>query len=179
MLKRLDHAAIFVLIAGSFTPIHVIRFRGLWRLEMLTGIWALAVAGLTVTILYFATMPEWLGLLMYLGLVWLGVISTVALARRFGVRFILPLMWGRSRIPSELWRIFCTGRGSSRTASARTRYFTSPFWRAFPSTGPSFAALPAAAPRRLYTPRYRCCTSSLADSATESPLQTTRPFSSM
>ena len=31
---------------------------------------------------------------MYLGLGWLGVISTVALARRFGVRFVLPLVWG-------------------------------------------------------------------------------------
>jgi channel protein (hemolysin III family) len=31
---------------------------------------------------------------MYLGLGWLGLISTVALARRFGVRFVLPLVWG-------------------------------------------------------------------------------------
>jgi channel protein (hemolysin III family) len=31
---------------------------------------------------------------MYLGLGWLGVISTVALARRFGARFVLPLVWG-------------------------------------------------------------------------------------
>jgi channel protein (hemolysin III family) len=33
-------------------------------------------------------------LLLYLGLGWLGVISTVALARSFGVRFVLPLVWG-------------------------------------------------------------------------------------
>ena len=94
VLMRLDHAAIFVLIAGSFTPIHVILFRGLWRLEMLSGIWALAVAGLTVTVVFFKAMPEWVGLAMYLGLGWLGAISTIALARRFGVRFILPLLWG-------------------------------------------------------------------------------------
>jgi channel protein (hemolysin III family) len=31
---------------------------------------------------------------MYLGLGWLGLISTIALARRFGVRFVLPLVWG-------------------------------------------------------------------------------------
>ena len=94
VLMRLDHAAIFVLIAGSFTPIHVILFRGLWRLEMLSGIWALAIAGLTVTVVFFNSMPQWLGLAMYLGLGWLGAISTIALARRFGVRFILPLLWG-------------------------------------------------------------------------------------
>ena len=39
-------------------------------------------------------MPEWVGLGMYLGLGWLGAISTIALARCFGVRFILPLLWG-------------------------------------------------------------------------------------
>jgi len=43
---------------------------------------------------YFANMPEGLGLMRYLGLGWLGVISTVAIARRFGLRFILPLVWG-------------------------------------------------------------------------------------
>ena len=44
--------------------------------------------------MYFDTVPPWLGLLMYLGLGWLGLISTIALARRFGVRFVLPLVWG-------------------------------------------------------------------------------------
>jgi channel protein (hemolysin III family) len=43
---------------------------------------------------YFDAMPPWLGLLMYLGLGWMGVVSAAAIARRFGVRFILPLVWG-------------------------------------------------------------------------------------
>jgi channel protein (hemolysin III family) len=38
VLKRLDHAAIFVLIAGSFTPVHAILFRRAWRWGMLAGI---------------------------------------------------------------------------------------------------------------------------------------------
>jgi len=90
VLKRLDHAAIFLLIAGSFTPVHVILFRGAWRWGMLTGIWGAALAGLVLKTVYFATMPEWLGLAMYLGLGWLGVISALALARRFGWRSIQP-----------------------------------------------------------------------------------------
>ncbi|HUG76346.1 MAG TPA: hemolysin III family protein, partial [Burkholderiales bacterium] len=36
----------------------------------------------------------WLGLAMYLGLGWMGVISALALARRYGWRFIQPLLWG-------------------------------------------------------------------------------------
>lgn len=94
VLMRLDHAAIFVLIAGSFTPVHAILLRERWQRHLLGWIWGAAIAGLTLKTVYFDTVPPWLGLLMYLGLGWLGVISTVALARRFGVRFILPLVWG-------------------------------------------------------------------------------------
>jgi len=94
VLKRLDHAAIFLLIAGSFTPVHVILFRGGWRWGMLAGIWGAALAGLVLKTVFFSTMPEWLGLLMYLGLGWMGVISALHLARRYGLRFIQPLLWG-------------------------------------------------------------------------------------
>jgi len=94
VLMRLDHAAIFVLIAGSFTPVHVILLRERWQRYLLACLWGAALAGLTLKMVYFNAMPSWLGLLVYLGLGWLGTISAVALARRFGVRFILPLVWG-------------------------------------------------------------------------------------
>lgn len=94
VLMRLDHAAIFVLIAGSFTPVHVILLRERWQQHLLGWIWAAAIAGLTLKTVYFDSVPAWLGLLMYLGLGWLGVISTAALVRAFGVRFVLPLVWG-------------------------------------------------------------------------------------
>jgi channel protein (hemolysin III family) len=94
VLMRLDHAAIFVLIAGSFTPVHVILLREPWQRFLLAGIWAAAITGLVLKTVYFSTLPSWLGLSMYLGLGWLGTISTLALARRFGVRFVLPLLWG-------------------------------------------------------------------------------------
>lgn len=94
VLKRLDHAAIFVLIAGSFTPVHTILFRGAWRWGMLAGIWGAAFVGITIKTLNFGTTPEWVGLMMYLGLGWMGVISVAALARRYGCRFVLPLIWG-------------------------------------------------------------------------------------
>jgi len=94
VLLRLDHAAIFVLIAGSFTPVHVILLRDRWHWHLLAWTWIAAIAGLVLKTVYFDATPPWLGLLMYLALGWLGLISTVALARRFGVRFILPLVWG-------------------------------------------------------------------------------------
>lgn len=94
VLQRLDHAAIFLLIAASFTPPHVILFRGAWRWGMLAGIWGAAIAGLVLKTVYFDAVPEWLSLAMYLGLGWLGVISATALARRYGWRAIRPILWG-------------------------------------------------------------------------------------
>jgi len=94
VLLRLDHAAIFVLIAGSFTPVHAILLRDRWHWHLLAWIWGAAIVGLTLKTVYFDSVPQWLGLMMYLGLGWLGLISTIALARRFGVRFVLPLVWG-------------------------------------------------------------------------------------
>lgn len=94
VLMRLDHAAIFVLIAGSFTPVHAILLRERWHRGLLLGIWLAAIAGLTLKTVYFDSMAAWLGLAMYLGLGWMGVLSTAVIARRFGWRFILPLAWG-------------------------------------------------------------------------------------
>lgn len=94
VLVRLDHAAIFVLIAGSFTPVHAILLHERWQWQLLGWIWAAAIAGLALKSAYFDTMPSWLGLSMYLGLGWLGAISTLAIVRRHGLRFVLPLIWG-------------------------------------------------------------------------------------
>ncbi len=94
VLARLDHGAIFLLIAGSFTPAHGLLFSGWGRWGMLALIWAAAIAGITLKSIFFADMAEWLSLLFYLALGWLGVLSGIALGRRYGYRFIRPLVWG-------------------------------------------------------------------------------------
>ena len=94
VLQRLDHAAIFVLIAGTFTPIHAIVFRGRWRWGMLVFIWAFAVTGVTLKSVFFKAMPPTLGIVLYLGMGWFGVLSMVGLTKRFGARMVLPLLLG-------------------------------------------------------------------------------------
>ncbi len=94
LLKQLDHAAIFLLIAASFTPVHTILFRAAWRWGMLTAVWGAALAGVILKTLYFDVMPEWVGLTMYLGLGWFGVVSAAALARRYGWRRLSAVLWG-------------------------------------------------------------------------------------
>ena len=94
VLQRLDHAAIFVLIAGSFTATHGILFRGLARWGMLFLFWSAAITGLTLKTVFFETFPEALGLSLYVGFGWLGMVSGGLLWRRFSFTFVKPLLWG-------------------------------------------------------------------------------------
>jgi channel protein (hemolysin III family) len=94
VMERLDHGAIFVLIAGTFTPAHGILFRGWQRWGPLLLIWSACVACLTVKVVFFEDLPEWLGLSFYLFLGWLGTFAGVLLGRRYGIGFIALLFLG-------------------------------------------------------------------------------------
>jgi channel protein (hemolysin III family) len=94
VLERLDHGAIFLLIAGTFTPTLGMLFRGWLRWGQLMLIWAAAITGITLKTIFFDDVAEWLGLSFYLTLGWFGAFATVLLARRFGFAFIRPLLWG-------------------------------------------------------------------------------------
>lgn len=94
VLQRLDHASIFVLIAGTFTPIHIILFRGWRRWAVLTLIWLLTITGLTLTTVFFHSINAGLGLLFYLGLGWLGIITAILIYQRYQWRFLPFLLYG-------------------------------------------------------------------------------------
>ncbi len=93
-LRRLDHAAIWLQIAGTFTPIHVVFFRGRWRWWPLTIVWAGAFLGIALKLLFFGAVPEGPGLALYLGLGWFGVISAGQLVRERGFAMIAPVFLG-------------------------------------------------------------------------------------
>jgi channel protein (hemolysin III family) len=94
VLQRLDHAAIFALIAGTFTAAHGILFRGPWRWGMIALVWTLAIAGITLKTIFFEGFPEWLGLIFYLGLGWIGIVSGIKVWRVHGWLVFQPLLWG-------------------------------------------------------------------------------------
>ena len=94
VLHRLDHAAIFGLIAGTFTPIHGILFRSWQRRLPLVVIWAAATTGICFRLVFFNSFPQWLGLLIYLLLGWLGLVSVIMVWRRFGRSAIALPLWG-------------------------------------------------------------------------------------
>ncbi len=94
VMKRLDHAAIFVLIAGTFTPPLGILLRGWLRWGQLVLVWAAAIAGIALMTIVFDGRVKGIGLSMYLALGWFGGLSAILLARRLDVAFIMPLLWG-------------------------------------------------------------------------------------
>jgi channel protein (hemolysin III family) len=94
VMHRVDHAAVFILIAATFTPMHAILFRGPARWGVLSVVWTIAIVGLTFKSMYFGAIPEWLGLSLYLAFGWLGLASGLALSQRLGYAFIRPLMLG-------------------------------------------------------------------------------------
>lgn len=94
MLRRMDHAGIFFLIAATYVPVHVIQFRGFMRWGVLAVVWSAAVFGIVLKTLYFDAIPEWVGLTLYLALGWTGLISGIALYLRFDHAHIAPLIGG-------------------------------------------------------------------------------------
>jgi len=94
VMHRLDHAAIFILIACTYTPPHIILFRGWLRWGMLALIWSIAVVSITLKMVYFDQMSKPLSLALYLGMGWIGIGPAVVVWRRYGFRFIQPIFWG-------------------------------------------------------------------------------------
>ena len=83
-LRRLDHAMIFLLIAGTYTPVGLLVLKGTLATVVLAVVWGGAVAG-TVLELAWTGAPRWLGGTVYLALGWVAVAAMPQLLARLGV----------------------------------------------------------------------------------------------
>ena len=85
-LRRFDHAAIFVLIAGTYTPVLLIALlphRPNLALWLLVVVWLIALAGVIFKIAWINA-PRWLSTGLYLAMGWLVVLAIVPVARALG-----------------------------------------------------------------------------------------------
>ncbi len=71
--RMIDHMMIYLVIAGSYTPICAIALEGEWRMGMLLGIWIFAVAGILKKV-FWLNAPRWFSTGLYLLMGWLAVI---------------------------------------------------------------------------------------------------------
>jgi hemolysin III len=74
VLRKLDHSAIYLLIAGTYTPICLNAFTGFFRWGLLIIVWSIALIGILVK-LYTINSPRWFSAGLYVGMGWLCVLA--------------------------------------------------------------------------------------------------------
>ncbi len=118
-LRTLDHIAIYVLIAGTYTPFTLLALPGAWGWGLFAAVWTLALAGSALELGLFKRYHH-LAVLLYLGMGWLGIVAfkplslhlqaggttlliAGGLAYTLGVPFYL---WRRLPYHHALWHVF-------------------------------------------------------------------------
>ncbi|HEY1878376.1 MAG TPA: hemolysin III family protein [Caulobacteraceae bacterium] len=91
LLRRFDHAAIFLMIAGSYTPFTTQCLTGLWAIGMTTTVWTLALAGAAVR-LFLPGLGRGFWVALYLGLGWIALVALKPLLA--GVSLLALLLLG-------------------------------------------------------------------------------------
>ncbi len=91
--NRLDHAAIFVFIAGSYTPFVLGRLWGGWGWTLFGIVWTLAVVGVTVKLFNRLKHPLW-STALYVAMGWVVVIAAVPLVQRMPIDALAWLVAG-------------------------------------------------------------------------------------
>jgi len=121
LLRQLDHAAIFLLIAGTYTPFTLITLRGPWGWSLFGLVWALALLGMYMVVRRIG--PRSLVIALYVALGWIGLVALGPLVRNLpagglwlvfggGVCYTLGVPFYLSRrlkFNHALWHLFVLG----------------------------------------------------------------------
>ncbi len=83
-MRRLDHAMIFLLIAGTYTPVGLLILQGTLATTVLLVVWSGAVAGIVLE-LAWTRAPRWLGGVVYVALGWVAVVAMPQLFAQLGL----------------------------------------------------------------------------------------------
>jgi hemolysin III len=132
-LRRCDHAAIFVMIAGTYTPFTLLRLEGAWSWGLTTAVWSIAGFGIAMKLcrrhdLRFASIAP------YLLLGWIGVIAidplfqslgwqTLGLIGLGGVLYTVGVVfhaWERLPFQNAIWHSFVLAAASVHFAAVVT-----------------------------------------------------------
>jgi len=123
LLQLLDHACIYLLIAGSYTPLTLVALRGPWGWSLFGIVWFCALAGVLLKTLVARKKDHWLSTALYIAMGWLAVIAFGPMVRAlpaaglawliaggvsytFGVVFFA---WNRLPFNHAIWHLFVLG----------------------------------------------------------------------
>jgi hemolysin III len=90
--RTMDHVGIYLLIAGTVTPIALVVLDGWWRVGLLGGIWALALAGITFRLV--TPLPIRVLTVFYVAMGWVGCAAYCELVRHLSRAKLWPLLIG-------------------------------------------------------------------------------------
>jgi hemolysin III len=121
-LRKLDHAAIFLLIAGTYTPFALLPLRGPWGWTLLAIIWGLAVPGIILKF-KFAGRFDKLSTAIYLAMGWLALVAIKPLFEHLSTPSLVLLgaggvsytvgaifyLWERLPFHHAIWHLFVLG----------------------------------------------------------------------
>ena len=93
ILRRVDHSMIYVLIAGTYTPICLIALKGTIGTLLFLGVWFLALIGILLKIVWFDA-PRWLYTGFYILMGWISVFAVVPIIRAISLGGFLWLLAG-------------------------------------------------------------------------------------
>lgn len=93
ILHRIDHMMIFVLIAGTYTPVCLVPLKGTWGITLLTIIWCVAIAGIILKAAWMNA-PRWLSSGIYILMGWFVVIAIVPLVKALSAGALIWLVSG-------------------------------------------------------------------------------------
>ena len=119
VFRVLDHSAIYLLIAGTYTPITLGVLRGVWGWSLFGVVWGLAVLGVALTGTLGVRLPR-LSMAVYIGMGWLAVVAVKPLITQMPVPGLVWLLagglcytggtvfygWQRPRYQHAIWHLF-------------------------------------------------------------------------
>lgn len=83
LLRKVDHMMIFVLIAGTYTPVCLVTLKGIWGTALLICVWGIALFGIFMKIFWMGA-PRWLSTLIYVVMGWVAAAAFVPLKAAVG-----------------------------------------------------------------------------------------------
>jgi len=130
VFRILDHACIYLLIAGTYTPFCLVTLRGAWGWSLLGIVWGLAVAGITLKSV-FGPRKEVLSGVVYLAMGWIVIIAIVPLWRAlpggglfwlfaggfFYTTGMIFYAWNRPPFCHAIWHLFVLAGSASHVVS--------------------------------------------------------------
>jgi len=92
-LRKVDHSMIFVLIAGTYTPVALGPMRGAWGYTLFGVIWGIAIAGIVMKIFWLGA-PRWLSTSIYVLMGWTALFFFVPLVRTVSLAGVILVITG-------------------------------------------------------------------------------------